>query len=458
MIPQAADEGRGREEDSVRPFHRPSAARVLATASAVVITAGGLTAAGTPTAVAATTPAVNADATVLHAGQSLLRWTPEGTDGITGVVSPHGRFRLALSIWGDEATEFGVSTQLDLSQHGEGGDSTAWLLRRDQSHAGPQARLTMQTDGNLVLYARPGRALWSTRTNGTGGANRLVVQDDGNLVVLTGANRVVWSTGSHTVSLYQGETLAPGQYLKSVLPGDELPTTVAMRTDGDLVVFEGTVAVWASNTTTPGASLTLQADGNLVVHAGGRPLWSSGTAGIAGGHDDGAVLFTAGHWLRANARLEQGPGWHAGPAQTTRWDTIDGPGERGLLGGPPGRRVLTGPAEYGATGSTLRAGQYLGSSNGYRLTMQPDGNLVERAPSGRAVWTSQTAGHPGAVFVVQGDGNLVIRAGGRAIWNSRTAATSYDDLTVNVTCGTDGNIVARTHDGGVAWSTGPVRG
>ena len=46
----------------------------------------------------------------------------------------------------------------------------------------PGARVTMQADGNLVVYAVGSRALWHTWTFGDPGS-RLVMQDDGNLVV-----------------------------------------------------------------------------------------------------------------------------------------------------------------------------------------------------------------------------------------------------------------------------------
>ena len=44
------------------------------------------------------------------------------------------------------------------------------------------ARLTMQSDGNLVLYNKNGKALWNSGTAGNAG-DRLEVQTDGNLVV-----------------------------------------------------------------------------------------------------------------------------------------------------------------------------------------------------------------------------------------------------------------------------------
>lgn len=48
-------------------------------------------------------------------------------------------------------------------------------------------RLTMQRDGNVVLFDWRGRQLWSTNTSGQIG-NRLVMQNDGHLLVFTPGN------------------------------------------------------------------------------------------------------------------------------------------------------------------------------------------------------------------------------------------------------------------------------
>ena len=53
--------------------------------------------------------------------------------------------------------------------------------------------LSLQTDGNLVLYSRSGRALWSSGTGGRG-ASDLVMRNDGNLVLYLRSNgRPTWS-------------------------------------------------------------------------------------------------------------------------------------------------------------------------------------------------------------------------------------------------------------------------
>ncbi len=54
-----------------------------------------------------------------------------------------------------------------------------------------------------------------------------------------------------------------------------------MQSDGNLVLYQGETAVWASNTTNnPGAFLEIQDDGNLVIYtAERRALWASNTVG-----------------------------------------------------------------------------------------------------------------------------------------------------------------------------------
>jgi Calcineurin-like phosphoesterase len=56
-------------------------------------------------------------------------------------------------------------------------------------------RLTMQSDGNLVLYTSANAALWSTATSGKGGTY-LMTQSDGNAVLYSASGAVVWSTNT----------------------------------------------------------------------------------------------------------------------------------------------------------------------------------------------------------------------------------------------------------------------
>ena len=96
--------------------------------------------------------------------------------------------------------------------------------------ANQRYRLTMQTDGNAVLYTVGGQALWSSDTPGYGGAD-LEMQGDGNLVLYRAGHVALKSTG-----------------------------TAGRRS----------------------AYLVLQDDGNLVMYTpDGHPWWSTGTNGGA---------------------------------------------------------------------------------------------------------------------------------------------------------------------------------
>ena len=83
-------------------------------------------------------------------------------------------------------------------------------------------------------------------------------------------------------------------------------------------------------------------------------------------------------------------------------------------------------------GTRLVPGDRLASTNrAYTLTVQTDGNVVERRGA-TAVWTTNTPGNPGAVLDVQTDGNLVVRsAGGRALWTSGTPGHRNAELVLD---------------------------
>lgn len=67
------------------------------------------------------------------------------------------------------------------------------------SQGAPNSFLSMQGDGNLVLYQMlaggRSKAVWSTGTWGHPGAF-LLLQDDGNMVVYQG-NNALWSSGTY---------------------------------------------------------------------------------------------------------------------------------------------------------------------------------------------------------------------------------------------------------------------
>ncbi|MGW5256921.1 hypothetical protein ACWERW_28860, partial [Streptomyces sp. NPDC004012] len=97
-------------------------------------------------------------------------------------------------------------------------------LSAGQSWSATLAHLTMQGDGNLVLYDEQGHARWASNTFGAG--NHAVFQADGNLVVYNSANQAVWSSGT------EGHN------------GAEL----VLQNDGNVVISQGGAALWASGT------------------------------------------------------------------------------------------------------------------------------------------------------------------------------------------------------------------
>jgi lysozyme len=84
--------------------------------------------------------------------------------------------------------------------------------------------LTMQTDGNLVLY-RYGKARWFSATDRYPGS-RLILQSDGNLVIYDGAGVPRWSS----------RTAGSGA------------NRLDLQTDGNLVLYSPTRAVWSTHT------------------------------------------------------------------------------------------------------------------------------------------------------------------------------------------------------------------
>jgi hypothetical protein len=76
--------------------------------------------------------------------------------------------------------------------------------------------------------------------------------------------------------------------------------TLIMQGDDNLVLYQGSTALWASNTVGSGADeAIMQGDGNLVLYtSSGTPVWASNTAGNAGAYldvqnDGNVVIYSA---------------------------------------------------------------------------------------------------------------------------------------------------------------------
>ncbi len=365
------------------------------------------------------------------------------------LVSPNGRYRLeVLPLLGATFTE-----------------RDSWL------GPGREARLVRTTDAVEVALVLTDDGLYTVLPGGTSnytgipsrGATSARLQDDGNLVVLDGSGRVIGSSRTDKDSLVErGDVLLPGE----VLRGTDGTTRLVMQTDGNLVLYRGGAAVWASGSDGhPGAGAVFQQDGNLVVHssaeAGRAPLFDTGTHGAfeqgttltqPRGADDHPVL---GARLRVDAgsfsllriisvccRAPKGAGL-PDPYPEVAWasDWSQGrvlPGDEMLVGdrrrSPDGRCsvVMQGDRNLvlycdGAAvwASGVRAVCDLDDWFVVRTVLQDDGNLVTYHLCGfsqgeRAGWDTGTR-TPGSTLVVQDDRNLVLYApGGRATWSART--------------------------------------
>ncbi|MEK6630718.1 MAG: hypothetical protein AABY89_08285, partial [Acidobacteriota bacterium] len=105
-------------------------------------------------------------------------------------------------------------------------------------------------------------------------------------------------TETSTYGLRANESLYPNESRTSI----DGRFTLIYQGDGNLVLYYGSSALWASNTsgTTPGRAI-MQGDGNLVVYdASGTAVWSSGTYGSPGAYfvvqSDGNLVIYSGVW------------------------------------------------------------------------------------------------------------------------------------------------------------------
>lgn len=266
--------------EAARGRRRGTRGRTVLIAMVVAIATAGLVVPGlaTPVAMAAAGEATLAPGQVLKTGQMLQS-------------SNNGQYRLIMQRDGNLVLYAAARQAL-------------WASR---TSGGIDRRLVMQGDGNLVIYGA-GRALWASATAGHPGAD-VTLHDDGNLLLSAASGQPLWATGTRATSLPPGGTLRTSHYLQS--PDWGMIYSLVMQVDGNLVLYDGVVALWATRTTGgadrkavmqrdgnfvvynsagralwasrtyghPGAYLVLQDDGNLVIYAtSGRPLWATGTA------------------------------------------------------------------------------------------------------------------------------------------------------------------------------------
>ena len=95
-------------------------------------------------------------------------------------------------------------------------------------------------------------------------------------------------TGNQQITVNQSITSCDGRF------------TLVLGGDGNLVLYEGGTALWASGTAgKASARAIMQNDGNFVIYdASGNPLWASNTAGHSGAYlsvqnDGNTVIYSS---------------------------------------------------------------------------------------------------------------------------------------------------------------------
>jgi hypothetical protein len=215
--------------------------------------------------------------------------------------------------------------------------------------------------------------------------------------------------------------LTPGQFLAST-NGRYI---LRLQTDGNLVLYRGTTALWSTNTSgKPVTEAVMQPDGNLVLYdAQGHPLWYSGTNGHPGAYlavqDDGNVVLYVGSGVVKPIAI-----WATNTVDPSLFPPEQlSPGQS--ITSRNGRYIFTLQTDgnlvlyQGTTPlwSTNTSGKLV-----KEVVMQADGNLVLYDTQGHPLWNSGTSGQPGAFLAVQDDGNVVLYVGTTAIWATNTRA------------------------------------
>jgi RHS repeat-associated protein len=264
------------------------------------------------------------------------------------------------------------------------GDDSDWVVRwHSQTGGNPGAFLSVQDDGQLVIYSAAGAVLWSVFQPLSVSASVTPAS------VLPGATVTATASGSGGV--------APLQY-KFWLCNEGTSTSTLLRDygTGTSVTWTPTTAdvgtyhvqVWVRNA---GSTADLNASANTASFAVG----SSTPAG---------TRMTSGQYLVSDQKLYS-------------------PNRQYWVQYQPNNDLV-----FYTTGTSGWRTIWRAHSDGYtpgKCKMESTGNLVVYDASGMARWKSYTSGHTGAYLSVQDNGQLVIySASGAVLWSQGTAASA----------------------------------
>lgn len=228
-------------------------------------------------------------------------------------------------------------------------------------------KLSMQRDGNLVIYNKANEPVWFTAT---AGASYAWFQPDGNLVVYRISDAVaIWASNTSIKGTTNYVPAANFQTGTGQITGSN--TNASKLMSGQ--------SIYSSN---GWYRLTMQGDGNLVVtNKANIVTWATNTAG------SGATFA----WFQGDGNLVLYDN-----LLNVKWASWNGP-------------------NYPYNTGTL-------------LWMQPDGNLVIYNTAGQFLWYSGTPSNveptvpvttpATGTLTIQDDGNLSINSGATNLWNA----------------------------------------
>jgi hypothetical protein len=227
--------------------------------------------------------------------------------------------------------------------------------------AGQGSYCVMNDDGNFVIYDADGRTCFESGTHGHPGSY-LRCQDDGNLVIYTPDSNAIWSSGTHSRS---GDVLEP----VAVKPKRTLNLTKDLKPGQRLDRGDSLFSALGA------FRLTLETDGDLVLYTIVEEQLPDDVRAVLAHAPEVMKLYTTRIW------------------------------------------------SVGTSVGNERAGQ------GSYCVMHDDGNFAVYDSDGRICFESETHGHPGSYLRCQDDGNLVIYTpDSNPIWRSGTHSRPPDDL------------------------------
>ena len=204
-----------------------------------------------------------------------------------------------------------------------------------------------------------------------------------------------------------------------------VPIVATMQSDGNFVIYQGSTALWASNTSgNPGAYLTLDDQGNVAILSPSGTLLSNihGTYSSTNPYSQmaqGQSLFSnvvnAKHPDSLYVTVSSG-----NPYQLVL-------GEDGILRLRDTSNNIIWSSSYSVSGANIPGG------GAYIAIMQTDGNFVvyqDQLGEQVAVWASNTGGNSGAYLQLDNTGNLEILSSSGTVLNQLHGTYSQSNTSI----------------------------